>query len=320
MATAQLKRISVKSIKENPVALRPVNRQSEEYMGLVDSIRAYGVLNSITVRELKGEVNPDGSPVYSLIDGLHRWNASKDAGCEDIPAQVLEKDDADTLVVQVLANIHKVETRPVEYSKQLSRIMSNDPTMTASELAGKLSKSSAWLSERLGLIKLDKKISELVDEGKINLTNAYALAKLPVEEQTNFIDRAMTQAPSEFVPSVHARAKELRDAKRQGRDPQASNTFVPVAHLQKLTTIKGELERPQVGPGLLAKLGINSPSEAWVAAIKWVLHMDDDSVAFAKAKDDERRKKLEDEKAKRQADRQSKKAAEAAEKAAKATG
>ena len=39
------------------------------------------------------------------------------------------------LEAQILANIHKIETKPMEYSAQLKRILSRNPLMTEAELA-----------------------------------------------------------------------------------------------------------------------------------------------------------------------------------------
>jgi ParB/RepB/Spo0J family partition protein len=317
MADAVLKTIPLKDIRENPVALRSVNRQSEEYLGLVDSIRRNGILNPILVREIR---DPEtGSLVYGLIDGLHRYSGAQDAGLTEVPAQVRSMEDGEVLEAQILANIHKVETRPVEYAKQLTRILAQNPTMTASELASRLSKSPAWLSDRLGLTKLDEAIAKEVDDGKINLSNAYALAKLPKEEQANFFDRAMTMTPQEFVPTVTARVKELRDLKRQGKDTTPAG-FVPVPHVRKIAELKDELEKPTVGPVLVSELGVKNPSDAFALGVKWALHMDPASIEAARQKDEARKKELAEAKGKRERERLEKQAKDAADKAADLQG
>lgn len=312
MAENRLLKIPLNKIRENPVALRSVNKQSDEYVGLVDSVRKNGVLNSITVREVK---NGDGETVYGLIDGLHRFSAASDAGLTEIPAQVLSMDDAAVLEAQVVANVHKVETRPVEYAKQLMRILTQNPTLTITELSAKLSKSPAWLGERLGLVKLEEKISKLVDEGKVNLSNAYALSKLPPEEQPNFLDRAMTLSPSEFVPMATARVKEVRDAKRQGREAKPEG-FQPVAFLRKIAELKNEMEEAKVANALVKSLGITNPVDAFSLGVKWALNMDPSSIEAQKQKDAARRAQAEEEKSKRKAEREAKKQQEAAATAA----
>lgn len=310
-----LRVIPIDDIRENPVALRSVNRTSESYLGLVDSIRQEGVLNAITVREATD--TETGQSFLMLIDGLHRFMAAQDAGLDAIPANVLDKTDAEVLATQVMANVHKVETRPVEYSRQLIRILSYDPLLTTAALAARLSKSPAWISERLGLLKLDDSIAEMVNEGKVNLSNAYALAKLPKEEQADFVDRAMTMSPQEFVPLANGRAKEIRDARRQGRDA-ADAEFVPIPRLQKLSVLREELETLERVTDLVVSHGIKDPIEAAHMAIKFVLHMDPRSIEEAKAKEEARKKDREEAKQKRQGERATKRATEAASKAEEA--
>ncbi len=169
-AKSDLTYVQVSQIRENPVALRQVNRNTEAYIELVDSIRREGVLNPIVVRPMRDPQT--GNEFYGLIDGLHRFTATCDAGLDTIPAHIKSMEDAQVLVAQIIGNIHRIETRPVEYSKQLQKILIQDPLLTAASLADQLGKSTTWIADRLGLLKLDEKIGKLVDEGKINLSNA----------------------------------------------------------------------------------------------------------------------------------------------------
>lgn len=183
------------------------------------------------------------------------------------------------------------------------------------ELATRLSKSPTWLSERLKLVKLSKKIAELVDEGKVNLSNAYALAKLPEEEQANYVDKAMTEQPQQFVPAVTARVKELRDAARQGREAKPQE-YVANPFLKKIGEVKDELNTAAAGKTMLAQFNVTDPLEAWKLAVQWVTNMDPVSQQRLKAEDEARKKELAAQKEKQKAERLAQKQKEAAEKAA----
>ena len=304
--------INVNEIVPNQVALRGVNKEGEDYQNLLSSIKAKGgVITPISVRRK----NDGSKDFYELIDGLQRFSCCCDAGITLVPANILTMDDAEVLEAQVLANVHRVETRPVEYSKQLQRILGGNPTMTITELATKLAKSPTWVSERLGLLKLDKGVGALVDEGKVNLSNAYALAKLPVEEQVAFVDRAQTMKPNEFVPLVQARVKEIREARRQGKKA-AEAEFIPVAHLQKVSVLKAELTDPAIIPSLMKEFQPKSVNEAAALTLKWVLNLDPKSVEAAKIRYEQSQKAKVDAKARRTAEREKAKAAKAAANAA----
>lgn len=313
-APSDLRNVKTGDIRENPVALRGVDRENEKYVQLRDAIGRQGILNAINVREKKDTT--DNTVYFEICDGLHRYSVAKDLGLETIPVNVLSFTDAEVLEAQVTANICRIDTKPVEYTKQLQRMFTLNPTLTLADMAEKVSQSPAWVNQRLGLLKLDDAIQTLVDDGKINLSNAYALAKLPKEEQANFVDAAITMVPGEFVATVNKRAKDLRDAARQGKEATEA-TFEAVPHLRKLGELKSELESPSIAKGIIAQVGAKSASDGFAAAIAWVLSLDADSVSAAKAKYDARIAKQNADKAKREIERAEKKAAEAAAEASK---
>ena len=315
----KLLKIPIAAIRENPVALRSVNRESDDYVGLVDSIKGKGFFGAITVR---AKVDPEtNEEYYELVDGLHRFSAVKDAGISEINVDIVDLDDAEVLEAQVMSNIHKIETKPIEYSRQLLRILACNSHMTEAKLATKLGKSTQWIKERLGLTKIiNADIAALIDEGKITLSNAYALAKLPPEEMGNFIDSAMTKNPDEFVPMVNARVKEINEAKRQGKDA-APAEFTPIAFMQKIGDLKNEAESGEIGKALIKSAGAKTAQDGFDLAIKWCLHLDPKSVEAQKAKDDERKKLRDEKKKQKDADKAQKKAektAKEADEAAKA--
>ena len=310
---SDLKHINLSEIREPDEALRKVDRTTEEYQGLVQSIRDKGVMNPITVREL---IDPETNvQFYGLVDGLQRFTGSKDAGKETIPCHIISVEDGELIEAQIIANVHKIETKPVEYSKALLKVLQNNPLLTRTELANRLAKTTAWISERLGLLKLSDDVGKLVDENKIGLSNAYALAKLPQEEQTDFVDRAMTMPPQQFTPTVNARVKEIRDAKRKGKDAGPAE-FQPIPLFRSRAELVAEMEKPTVGPGLIKENKLDTAQEGFAMGIKWALNLDPVSVEIQKAKDEERRAERDRAREKASIERKRKRAKEAAEKAA----
>lgn len=310
MTKGELKHIILSEIYEPEESLRKVDRTTEKYLGLVESIRLKGVMNPINVRPLESE---DGKSKYGLIDGLHRFSGSKDAGLDTIPCHIISVEDAELLEAQIIANAHKIETKPVEYSKAILKIIESNPLMTRSELSAKLAKTESWLSERLGLLKLTEDIGKLVDEGEIKLSNAYALAKLDPEEQADFVDRAMAMPPQQFTPTVNARIKEVRDAKRKGKEAGPAE-FQAVPILRGRAEIIAELENGALMGSLLDN--VDGQPASFKRALEWVLNLDPTSTEMQKSKDDERKAEKERQKEKSKIERTRKRAKEAAEKSA----
>lgn len=316
----EMKVIPLSQIRENPAALRKVDKERPEYLELVESIKQRGVIQAITVRQMRDSTTNED--YYSLVDGLHRFTGSVDAGKNEIPARIITGDEAEALSAQIITNSVKIETRPVEYSKALQRLMAINPTMTRDELALKVNKSPSWLANMLGLSKLHPEIQKLVDDATIKVNNAFILCKLPAEEQLNYITEAQTKSLEELAGIVTNRSKELRTAARQGRD--ADNKFVPVAHLRKNSEIKSELDTAEAGNTLLAQAGNISAAEAFKLAIQWALHLDPISLKVAEdahnAKVAQQKQEREERDKKRALEKQAKAekaAAEAKEAAAK---
>lgn len=306
----ELKHIPVANIRENVSMLRPVDRENEQYILLAESVKNMGgVLTPISVREIP---NPDPNSteqLYGIVDGLQRWTACKDAGIKTIPAQVTRLADADVEEAQILANIHKVETKPAQYSKALLRMLSRNPTLTQAELAARLSQSPAWLKARLSLNDLDDKIAQLVDEGKIKLSNAYPLTILPKEEQVKYVERAMTEDTQTFAAAVRNINAEIRKARAQGRE--AVHTFQPQPRLQKVNDIKEQLANLTIVKAIIMNSGTTDVLEAARLTLEWVLHLDANTVAADKAKWEAKQKEAEELRIKRKAERDAKKAEEA---------
>jgi ParB/RepB/Spo0J family partition protein len=303
-AASKPQTISLALIRKSDVALRGVQRQTEGYQLLVDSVKKRGVYNSITVREQKDPST--GAIFYALVDGLQRFTAATDAGLTEIPANVVSMDDAEVLEAQLITNLQKIQTKPADISKHLLRILARNPFMTKMQLAERCSQSLTWVEQRLGLANLSKEIQELVNQGKIHLTNAYALSKLDEANQKEFVEASMTESPKTFVPRMKARLKEVRDANKTGRDSSTAE-FQPVQHLQKAGDVKKEMETAATGEALIKKYGLPE------AAIEgWILHFDEDSKAEQKRDWDRRKAERDAEKEKMKKEREAEKERKAA--------
>lgn len=314
---SELKSVGIEQIRDNPDAIRAVNRKSEEFLGLVDSIREKGFIGAITIRPAV----IDEEECYVIVDGMHRYLASKDIGLSEIPCSICTMDESTAIEASIMANVHKKETKASEYRTGLLKMLNINPMMTEAELATKLGKSPTWIGNILRLNQIESAdIMALIDGGSINMSNAYALAKLPSDEQVNFLTEAQTMAPDEFIPLVNERVKEIKDAKRKGEDP-AETQFNPAEFMQKMSVIKSERESGEIADALIAETNVATPKDAFILALNWVLHADPFSVAEQQQKWEEKqavkaeKKRQKDAekaaKAKAKAEEQLKKAAEA---------
>ena len=269
---ADVKNIKIADIEVSEIALRGVNTEDIDYQLTRDSIAKVGLLNSISVKktEEKGK--------YVLVDGLQRYTACKEIGLEEIPALIHEMGDEDMAVAQIIANSRRVKTKPIEYTRQIIKIFGERPTMTFNELCSMLACQPSWLNDRMGLLKLNKAIQEKVDNGDIGLSNAFILAKLPADEQDNYVAAATTEPAAEFVPTVKARLNEIKKEKRG----QTVDEYVPEPRCRKQSEIKDLYSDMSALKGIIGKT--KDPMEAAQAVVKWAVQMDDASIEAGQAK------------------------------------
>jgi len=209
--------IAVEDIEQNVENLREVDREHEDWPDFVEDIRNNGILLPVAVKEIE-------PGRYVLDDGLHRYTAACEIGLKEVPCIIRPADDdRDTLLLQISANSQGVETKPAQYAAALKTILERDAKLTISELADKVNKSSGWLRKLLSLNNLTDKAGKLVDRGEISLSNAYVLAKLPVEEQGEWLEKAKQLEPGKFEPLAMARRRELNRKKRD----EVSVTYRP---------------------------------------------------------------------------------------------
>ena len=317
-AQFKLMNVPITKIRLGKFSLRDADRNSEEFQRLRDSIAgSNGPYLPILVREID-DPEYKGHTAYGLIDGLQRYSCCHDLGFTHIPARVIDMDDAEVAAAQIIANRSRIETKPVEYTRQLHRMLNANPTLTLEELSDQLHVSVAWLNQRLSLSNLHPKIGPLVDEGRIPLAHAFAMVKLkPQDEQLEFVEQAQTQTIQEFSGHVQKRVKALREAARSGREAKPDE-FTPVPHMRAVKEIKAQLESPTLATHVCAKLNARTAEAGFHAGIIWALSMDPDTVAYLKEQDANRKEMAKDAKAKKDAEKIRKKAAEAREAAQKA--
>jgi ParB/RepB/Spo0J family partition protein len=274
----ELLTLNVKDLVVRESTLRDVDRKHPQYIELRNSVELDGILEPISVRKIADPETGDIS--YEIINGLQRYSACQDLGIKTIPTQVLEADDVKVLALQIQANLHRVDTKPAQFGKQLRRIMALDPSIEIADLAKKIAKSVTYVHQRLQLTTLDDNIAKLVDNGSICLSNALPLSKLPKEEQKNWAEDAVKQEPAEFVPRCTARVKSINDSLRKGKKP-GKQSFTPVARLRRLSEIKTEMDKMEA-----AKKLCSDPKEqaGFSKGVEWVLNLDAASVKAAKEK------------------------------------
>lgn len=152
------------------------NFDEDALLELADSIRQYGVLSPILVQK-----NGD---YYEIIAGERRWRAAKLAGLKEVPVIVREYSKQEVMEIALIENIQRENLNPIEEAVAFKRLI-EEFGLKQDELADRVSKSRAAVTNSMRLLKLDERVQKmLIDE---MISSGHARALLAVEDpQTQY--------------------------------------------------------------------------------------------------------------------------------------
>ena len=193
--------VPVAAVSPNPRQPR-VHFDEESLAGLTASIAELGVLQPILVRTL-------GEGRYELIAGERRWRAAKRAGLQTVPVVVRDADTDAALLEQALVeNLHRADLNAMEEAAAYQQLI-EDFDLTQDQVAKRVGKSRAAISNTLRLFQLPPGIQALVADGQLTAGHARALLGTPDRAyQTGLAQRIVREGLSvrETEEAVKARA------------------------------------------------------------------------------------------------------------------
>ncbi len=139
----------------------------EELAALSESVKRYGVLQPITVKDEK-------NGFYTIIAGERRWRAAKMAGLTEVPVRIVEFSSLEELEVSLIENLQRTDLDPVEEAMGYKRLM-EEHSLTQEEVSKKVGKSRSAVANALRILALPEKVRELLIEKKISAGHAKAV-------------------------------------------------------------------------------------------------------------------------------------------------
>ena len=187
----------------------------EALASLTASVRELGVLQPVLVR-------PMADDKYELIAGERRWRAAKRAGLPSVPAIVREVDDTTSLEHALVENLHRQDLNPLEEAAAYQQLI-EDFHLTHDQVATRVGKSRAAVSNTLRLFQLPPAIQKLVAEGQLSAGHARALLGTPDRAyQEQLARRAVTENLSvrDVEEAVRARGELAEATAPSGAGPE----------------------------------------------------------------------------------------------------
>ncbi|MDF1863159.1 MAG: ParB/RepB/Spo0J family partition protein [Verrucomicrobiales bacterium] len=162
-----------------PSPLQPRKRFHEENLDeLVVSIQEHGVIQPLIVRDVDGK--------YELIAGERRWRASTKLGLNEVPVILRDASDRDVLEMALIENLQREDLDPLEEAEAFQRL-ANDFGLKQEEIAQRVGKNRATVSNSIRLLDLDKEVQTLVSRRMLSSGHAKAILGIKTKAEQRLL-------------------------------------------------------------------------------------------------------------------------------------
>src|SRR3989344_6935779 len=164
----QIYELEIDLLQPNP--LQPRGLISPDSLAeLAHSIKAHGILEPLVVAK-----TPAG---YQIIAGERRWRASKVVGLSKVPVIIRETSPQGMLEMAIVENVQRIDLNPLDRAQGLERLQA-EFGLSTSEMATRIGKSVAYVSNSLRLLALPDALKDGLLSGLISEGHARALAAI----------------------------------------------------------------------------------------------------------------------------------------------
>ncbi len=170
--------------KNNPRSEVDKNNLTE----LADSIKAVGIINPITVRNLNKDAMQEAinGNKFEIVSGERRFKAAEIAGLKTIPVIIRDLSDDQMMEVLIIENLQRKEIHPLDEATGFNFLKKtggyNDET-----IGDKIGKPASYVVKRLKLLNLIDPVKESFRKNDLTLGHALEFARLNEKQQEKMV-------------------------------------------------------------------------------------------------------------------------------------
>ncbi|MDR1812100.1 MAG: ParB/RepB/Spo0J family partition protein [Candidatus Fibromonas sp.] len=159
-------KIPLELMDANPFQPRKIFNE-ESLLELADSIKQHGILEPVLLRKNAGR--------YQIVSGERRVRAARIAGLNEIEARVFDLLSDKTMAEwAIIENIQREDLGAIETANSYQQLLDSH-NYTHEDLAARLNKSRATVTNSLRLLKLPEQVIKWIEEGKLSAGTARSL-------------------------------------------------------------------------------------------------------------------------------------------------
>src|SRR5271169_4871017 len=158
--------IPVDLLDGNPYQTR--NQMRDDTLDeLCESIVAMGVIEPIIVR-------PAADGRYTIVAGMRRWNASRMAEKDTVPAVVRNMSNQQAMEMTIVENLQREDLGVLDQARAYQRL-SQEFGLTQDDVATRTGKSRSAVANFLRLLTLPDDVQKLLEKGELTFGHAKVL-------------------------------------------------------------------------------------------------------------------------------------------------
>ena len=188
---------------------------NEESIGeLADSIKRYGVLQPLLVKK--------SGDHYEIVAGERRWRAAKEAGLREVPVVIKEYTKQQAMEIALIENVQREDLNPIEEAQAYQQLM-QEFELTQEEIAERVSRSRTAITNCMRLLKLDKRVQDMLIQGQLSSGHARALLALENQDAQyqiglKIIDQRLSVREVEKLVKLLGKPKNQEKQKEEEKD------------------------------------------------------------------------------------------------------
>ena len=221
--------VKITSVEPNRKQPRK-NFDEDKLQELADSIKQVGMLEPPLVQDRKDH--------YEIIAGERRWRAAKLAGLKEIPVIIRDYSEREIMEISLIENIQREDLNPIEEAQAFKRLLT-EFNLKQDEVAERVSKSRAAVTNSIRLLKLSDDVQQMVIDDMISTGHARALLAIEDHEeqyslaQKIFDEKLSVRDVEKLVKNLH---KPVKPKKLDDKTMQAIYLDIEERLKQRLST------------------------------------------------------------------------------------
>lgn len=184
---------------------------------LAESIKMHGIIQPLIIKK--------NGKLYTIIAGERRWRAARIAGLKKVPAIIKDYSSQEVMEIALIENIQRQDLNPIEEAQAYKNLI-DEYNLKQDEVAERVSKSRAAVTNSLRLLKLSDKVQQMVIDDIISGGHARTLLSLESGQQEELATRILDEKLS--VRETEKIVKSLGKSRKQKEKPKQADEIAPI--------------------------------------------------------------------------------------------